>query len=180
MCRELSTCAIRKFNGYEFLKDNLRQKEVVDLTPIDIVYEPTIDVKQLIACYFCPQISLAFNTRIEKTCQGGKKLKNVFTKQCHYCNIYFVMSEKKMNHHLSVCTGKTGFTFTFNDGKIIDYQDNFKFLGDVPFSIYFDFEMTIGSAVFFDAKMYVVSYCIIAAFHPDLNLPRVCIYKKKN
>lgn len=50
MCRELLTCAIRKFNGYEFLKDNLRQKEVVDLTPIDIVYEPTIDVKQLIAC----------------------------------------------------------------------------------------------------------------------------------
>ena len=28
--------------------------------------------------------------------------------------------------------------------------------------------------------MYVVSYCIIAAFHPDLNLPRVCIYKSFN
>ena len=31
--------------------------------------------------------------------------------------------------------------------------------------------------VFFDAKMYVVSYCIIIAFHPDLNLPRLYIYQ---
>ena len=30
---------------------------------------------------------------------------------------------------------------------------------------------------FFDAKMYVVSYCIIVAFHPDLNIPRLYIYR---
>ena len=31
--------------------------------------------------------------------------------------------------------------------------------------------------VFFDAKMYVVSYCMIIAFHPDLNIPRLYIYR---
>ena len=31
--------------------------------------------------------------------------------------------------------------------------------------------------VFFDAKMCVVSYCIIVAFHPDLNIPRLYIYR---
>lgn len=46
MRRELSTCAIRKLNGYDLLRNSFRQKETVDLTPIDIVYEPTIDVKK--------------------------------------------------------------------------------------------------------------------------------------
>ena len=39
------------------------------------------------------------------------------------------------------------------------------------------FETTTGSVVFFDVKMYVVSYCIIVAFHPKLNLPRLFIYQ---
>lgn len=82
-----------------------------------------------------------------------------------------------MNEHLSACTNKAGFTYSFDNGKIIDYQDNFKFMGDVPFSIYFDFETTMGSVVFFDAKIYVVSYCMIVAFHPDLDLPRISIFR---
>ena len=49
-------------------------------------------------------------------------------------------------------------------------------MGDVPFSVYYDFETTT-SGVFFDAKMYVVSYCLVVAFHPDLNFPRPCIHR---
>ena len=75
-----------------------------------------------------------------------------------------------MQKHMSCCAGKAGFTFSFDNGKIIDYQDNYKHLGDVPFSIYFDFETTTGSVVFFDAKMFVVSYCMVVAFHPELDI----------
>ena len=82
-----------------------------------------------------------------------------------------------MQKHVSSCAGKASFTSTFDNGKVIDYQDHYKNLGDVPFSIYYDFETTTGSVVFFDAKMYVVSYCIIVAFHPDLNFPRLYIYR---
>ena len=35
--------------------------------------------------------------------------------------------------------------------------------------------MNTGSAIFYDAKMHIVSYCIIAAFHHDLKL-HVIIY----
>ena len=35
--------------------------------------------------------------------------------------------------------------------------------------------MNTGSAIFYDAKMHIVSYCIIAAFHRDLKL-HVIIY----
>ena len=38
-------------------------------------------------------------------------------------------------------------------------------------------EITTGSVVFFDAKMYVVSYCMIIVLPPDLNLPRLYIYR---
>ena len=82
-----------------------------------------------------------------------------------------------MKKHFFFCSGKAGFTFSFNNGKTIDYQDQYKNLGDVPFGIYYDFETTAGSIVFFDAKIFVVSYCMVAAFHPDLDLPRICIFR---
>ena len=82
-----------------------------------------------------------------------------------------------MKEHISCCAGQAGFNFSFNNGKIINYQDNLKKMGDLPFAVYYDFETTTGSAVFFDAKMYKIYYCIIVAFHPDLNLPPIFIYR---
>ena len=82
-----------------------------------------------------------------------------------------------MEKHLSVCPGKAGFTFSFDNGKIVDYQDHYKNLGDLPFSIFYDFETTTGSVIFFDAKMYVVRYCMVVAFHPDLKIPRLMIFR---
>ena len=82
-----------------------------------------------------------------------------------------------MQKHLSVCSGKAGFTYSFDNGKILDYQSHYKNLADLPFSVYYDFETTTGSVVFFDAKMYVVSYCILAAFQPELNIPRLVIFR---
>ena len=36
---------------------------------------------------------------------------------------------------------------------------------------------TTGNVVFFDAKMYVVSYCMILAFHPELTITRLVIFR---
>ena len=88
----------------------------------------------------------------------------------------FKKQRKKMKKHISTRSGQAGSNFISDNGKIVDYQDNYKKIGDLPFTMYFDFETTTGMVVFFDAKMYVVSYCIVVAFHPDLNLPRLFIY----
>ena len=77
-----------------------------------------------------------------------------------------------MKKHLSICGAKEGTTHLFDNGQILDYQGNFKYQVDLPFVVYFDFETTTGNAVFFDAKMYVVSYCQICSFHPSLNLDK--------
>ena len=82
-----------------------------------------------------------------------------------------------MQDHINSCAGQAGFSFSFDNGKIVNYQDNFKKMSDLPFAIYYDFETMTDSVVFFDVKMYVVSYCMVIAFHPDLNLPRLYIYR---
>ena len=66
-----------------------------------------------------------------------------------------------MQTHLSICAAKEGITYSFDNNQIIDYQDNYKYMGDLPFSVYFDFEATTGNAVFFDSKMFVMSNCLI-------------------
>ena len=82
-----------------------------------------------------------------------------------------------MKKHLSMCAAKEGITYSFDNGQILDYQDNFKYQGNLPFVVYFDFEKTTGNAVFFDPKRYVVSYCQIYSFHPSLNLDKIVIYR---
>ena len=50
-------------------------------------------------------------------------------------------------------------------------------MGDVPFTVYFDFETTIEDNVFQDPKMFVISYCQIYVFHPALNLDKIVIFR---
>ena len=78
---------------------------------------------------------------------------------------------------MSVCAGKEGITYAFDNGQIVNFQDNFKYLDYVQFTVYFDFETTTGNSTFSDPKIYVVSYCQIYSFHPSLNLDKVVIFR---
>ena len=175
--KELSACVVQKFNGYELLRNHLHSREKIDFVPIDTVYEPTLDDTREIDCYFAPDISLAFHAKADKFRKGQKYFNTQKVRQCHYCNNYFVKSFEKLQKHISCCSGKAGFEFSFDNGKLIDYQDHYSNLGDVPFSVYYNFETTTGSAVFFYEKMYVVSYCMIIAFHPSIKLARISIFR---
>ena len=78
-----------------------------------------------------------------------------------------------MEKHLTLCSGKIEINYVFDNGKMLIYQDNHNKIGDLPFAIYYDFVTIMRLVTFFDAKMYVVSYCMIIAFHPELKLPRL-------
>ena len=82
-----------------------------------------------------------------------------------------------MKKHIQVCTAKEGITYCFDSEEIICFLDNFKYLGDAPFTVYFDFETTTGDSVFFEPKMFVVSYCQMYSFHPSLNLEKIVIFR---
>ena len=79
---------------------------------------------------------------------------------------------------MSICGAKEGITYAFETGQILNYQDNFKYLGDLPFMVYFDSETTTGGiSVFLNPTMTVISYCQIYLFHPSLNLDNVMIFR---
>ena len=126
MRAELSACVIQKFNGYDLLRTNLKYSEKKNLLPINIVYEPTLNTEKPIECFFANEIHLTFNTSYDKFVKGNKKkVKCNDTRQCPYCNNFFMKTEKKMKEHITSCAGQAGFSFSFDNGKIINYQDNF-------------------------------------------------------
>ena len=49
-----------------------------------------------------------------------------------------------MKKHLSICTAREGRTYAFDNGQITNIQDNFRYMGDLPFSVYFNFETATG------------------------------------
>ena len=126
MRAELSACVIQKFNGYDLLRTNLKYSEKKNLLPINIVYEPTLNTEKPIECFFANEIHLTFNTSYDKFVKGNKKkVKCNDTRQCPYCNNFFMKTEKKIKEHITSCAGQAGFSFSFDNGKIINYQDNF-------------------------------------------------------
>ena len=88
-----------------------------------------------------------------------------------------LLSKEILEKHTKVCASKEGIIYTFENGKIISFQDNLNFLGDVPFTVYFDFETTTGDGSFLDPKMFIVSYCQVYSFHPELNLDKIVKFR---
>ena len=99
---------------------------------------------------------------------------------CHYCNHFFAHNQKKFEKHLKHCSGKPGVIYNFTNQSLVSYKDNFRAKGDLPFCVYFDFETTAPTDNCLDPeqkKMFVVSYLMIVAFHPALQLNRFIIYR---
>ena len=61
---------------------------------------------------------------------------------------------------------------------MVTFEENLKFKGDIPLTAYINFETTVPTDESLDLeskKMFVVSYIIIFAFHPELDIDRVII-----
>ena len=117
---ELCACVIQKFNRYNLLRTDLDEEKIY-ISPIDIVYEPTQDIYEPIYCYFAPKIGLAFHTIYERNFKGKKvAISSLQKKQWG--------TEKRMEHVLC-CSGRAGIDYSFDNGNIINYQDNFSKIG---------------------------------------------------
>ena len=44
--------------------------------------------------------------------------------------------------HLSQCSGIPGVVYNFNTQNLVTYENNIKYKGDLPMTLYFDFETT--------------------------------------
>ena len=90
--------------------------------------------------------------------------------------------------NIYVCVRKKpGVVYSFNNQHLTTFEDNFKLMGDQPFSVYFDLETTCGKDKFvFDldedhlTDMYVVSYCFIVTFHKSYLLGKITVVRSFN
>lgn len=58
-----------------------------------------------------------------------------------------------------------------------------KFMGDLSFAIYFDFETILSKKIYnFDkgCTLYPVSYAFVVAFHPELDTEKIFVVRSFN
>ena len=79
--------------------------------------------------------------------KGDEIIEKVPARQCYYCHKYST-NLSKFIAHLKCCSDIAGIAYTFEHKNIISFQDNFKYLGDLAFVVYFDYETTTRDNVF--------------------------------
>ena len=174
--REISSCVIEKFNGFHVVRIDFEQKLRKDFLPIDIVYKPIKKEDEIIDCFFTGKIYLAYRTTYNNDQKTGK-IRHGYAFRCHYCSYYFTRLDRYQKH-LDNCVGKPGFVYKFDTDNLSTFEDNLKFKRDIPLTAYIDFETAAPTDNMFDpeaCRMNAISYAIIFAFHPNLDIKRVII-----
>ena len=171
--RDLSSCIIEKFNGFNIVRIEFKRKLRQKMSPIDIIYKPVKKEDEIINCFLTSQINLGYRSSFSE----NQKIKHSTAYQCYFCSNYY-RRKGKFDRHIENCTGKPGYVYNFNIQNILTFEENLKFKRDIPLTAYIDFETTAPTDDCLDPeskKMNAVSYVIIFAFHPDLDLKRVII-----
>ena len=173
---EVSACVIERFNGFQVVKLEFDNEIRRNFKPIDIIYKPVIMQNSIIDCFFTDRLHLAFKALYNET-TDWKKIKSCCAFECYFCGRFFTRPPRR-DLHLKHCVGQPGFVYNFQTRNLLTYEENLKFKRDVPLTCYIDFETTAPTDCCLDPesnKMNVVSYVIILAFQPKLQLPRVII-----
>ena len=177
--RSLSSCIKEKFNGFGWCELKFASKEKTDLIPVNVLYKPIKKSENFVKCYFANDLKNAYRTTYEKSLR--QHTANTLY-ECYYCNDFWLV-KSKYEKHLKTCGKKPGVVYDFTLKNIVTFEDNFKYYGDLPFSVYADFETTAPTQSHLNPEqkeMFAVSYSLIFAWHPDLNLPRQMVVRGYN
>ena len=170
--RELYSCIKSKFDGFEIATVQFRRELRRTFKPIDIIYEPVKKKTDIINCFISSDISKSYRS----TCSNSKnEIPHVaFAWQCYYCSKFYARRDK-LKKHIEVCSGTPGIVYNFHTKNLVTFEDNLKNKGNLPMTFYFDLETTAPTDNCYDPEqkeMFVVSYLIIVAFHPDLKFKK--------
>ena len=95
-----------------------------------------------------------------------------FAFECFYCGKFFARADKQ-ERHIENCSGVPGIIYIFNNKHLITFEDNFKSKGGMAMVMYCDFDCYNPE----QKTMFVLSYVLIVAFHPHLNLRKVIVQR---
>ena len=131
----------RPFRWFWFGKKKLTKSSIRQLyRPIDIVYKPLSDINQIMNWFFAVSLRNAYRVVSNKT---KNSLFITTADQCYGCNKFFI-EIKSLERHMNVWACFLAIVYKFENQNIKTFFDNMKFMGDLPFSIYFDLETTTG------------------------------------
>ena len=149
------------------------------MTSVNILYKPIKKENDVIECYFKDDLKNAYRAVYLRS----SELTTANTLyECFYCNEFWTV-KSRYEKHLRTCGKKPGVVYDFNLKNIVTFEDNFKYRGDVPFSVYADFETTAPTDDYLNPEnkaMFAVSYSLIFAWHPKLSLPRQTVVRGYN
>ena len=163
--KTLSACIQTRFNGFNVAAPYLENQKKKDLYPIDIIYEPVRNPDEIIKCFFSKDIRFAYVGRIPQGSRENGVLNRPF--ECYYCQKIFA-KKRTFERYIKFCSGKPGIVYNFNIQNIVTFEDNIKYQGDLPFTIYADFETTAPNYDFSSPEnntMFAVSYALVIAWH---------------
>ena len=103
---------------------------------------------------------------------GVEKVHHRTVKNCHYCGNYIAINNN-FNDHIERCAGTEGIEYSFDNSKIISFQDNFNF----TFTVYFYFETTTGDDQTGDSRMYLINYFHMYTFYLSLNFEKLVVLR---
>ena len=172
--KDLSSCITERFNGFNIVKLELDRELRREMFPIYILYRP-VRKRVNIDCFFTTEINLAYRTSFSE----GGGIRHGTAYQCFYCSNYYGR-KNVWEKHLQHCTGRPGFVYNFNTRRLLTFEENLKYKTDIPLTAYIDFETTAPTDDCLDPenkRMFVVSYAIIFAFHPELSLDCIIIQR---
>ena len=132
---------------------------------------------EIIECYFTDQNTLAYRAYL----QVSERFESLTTEQCYDCNV-FVSGETRLKKHLQICSKRPGITYKFNKEHLTTFEENFKLLGHLPFTVYFDLETNCVRKLYEDftdptKNMYPISYCFVIAFNSVFYLNKITVLR---
>ena len=172
--KELYSCLKPKFDGYELIVVQFNRKNRQLFKSINVLYKPVKHPNNPILCFTTNDISKAYCAIIS---QKGKITRSGNACECFYCFCYFLRQDR-WKKHINICTGIPGIVYNFNNQNLVTYEDNLKYKGDIPMTIYFDFETTVPTDSCYDPEqkeMFVISYIMMLCFHPRLDFPKIIV-----
>ena len=110
----------------------------------------------------------------------NKPIKHTSASQCFGCS-QFLAVKKRFESQLKFCSNMPGVISKFKNQNLVSYEDNLKYMGNLPFVAYFDFETTTGSSskiLIEEEEMSPISYCLILSFHPKLKIDRLVVVRR--
>ena len=79
---------------------------------------------------------MAYWSYVGKVVNRKEKITHPTCSQCLFGKTFFAKSAKAMKKNTRIWAAEEGVTYTFDNGHIISFQDNFRYMGDVLFTVY--------------------------------------------